>query len=57
MTLLLPPLFSRLPQLTIAAVVDILLLAFVIYQILLLIKGTRATQFVVGLALLAGIYY
>ena len=35
-------------------VVDILLIAFVFYQILLLIKGTHSVQVVMGLAVLMG---
>ena len=57
MALLLPSLFGRLPQMTVAAVVDLFVLAFVIYHILLIIKGTRATQILVGVALLAVVYY
>ena len=36
------------------AAIDILLLAFIFYQILLLIRGTRAAQMVVGIAVLVG---
>lgn len=57
MAFLLPSWLDRLPELTAAAVLDILVLALVIYQILLLIQGTRATQVVVGIAVLAAAYY
>ena len=33
-------------------VVDILVVAFIIYQIFLLIKGTRAVQILIGLAVI-----
>ncbi|HXX37172.1 MAG TPA: diadenylate cyclase CdaA [bacterium] len=36
--------------------VDILVVAFVIYQVLMLIRGTRAVQLVSGLAVLFGVY-
>jgi len=35
---------------------DILLVAFIIYRIILLIKGTRAVQMMLGLAVLLVIY-
>jgi len=57
MAFLLPAWLDRLPDLTAAAVLDLLILAIVIYQIVLMIQGTRATQIVVGIALLAGAYY
>jgi diadenylate cyclase len=40
----------------VSSTVDILLVAFAIYWLLLLIRGTRAVQILVGLLLLAGIY-
>src|SRR5262249_36223896 len=36
-------------------VADILLVAFFFYQVLLLIRGTRAVQIAVGIAMLAGL--
>ncbi len=38
-------------------VVDIALVAFVIYNLLLLIRGTRAVQVLLGILLLGGVYY
>ena len=35
---------------------DIGLVAFVIYRIMLLIKGTRAVQMLLGLAVILGVY-
>ena len=37
-------------------VIDILLVAFVIYRLLLTIKGTRAFQVLLGLVVLLGAY-
>lgn len=39
------------------SLLDILLVAFVIYQFLLLIKGTRAFQVIKGLCVLLGVWY
>jgi diadenylate cyclase len=38
-------------------VLDIVLVAVLIYQFLLLVRGTRATQILVGVAVLAGAFY
>ena len=57
MAFFLPALFSRLPQLTGAAVLDILLLAGIIYYLLVAIKGTRGVQILAGVSLLVLLYY
>jgi diadenylate cyclase len=57
MALQMPVIWSNLPPLTPAALFDILVLAIVIYQILLLVKGIGTAQFVVWTALLAAVYY
>ena len=57
MVFLLPPIFNRLPQVTLAAVVDVLILAFVIYHVLLIVRGTRAIQILLGVGLLVLVYY
>src|SRR3989454_916074 len=44
-------------RLTWNAILDILCVAFLIYQILLFIKGTRAVQMVVGLGLIVVFFY
>jgi diadenylate cyclase len=46
-----------LPHLTWNAALDILIVAAVIYQILVFIKGTRAVQMAVGLSLIIGFFY
>jgi diadenylate cyclase len=56
MAFLLPSLFSELPKLTLAAAIDILIVAFLIYQLLLLVQGRRAVHVIIGLAILGLIY-
>lgn len=46
----------RLPHTTFLAVLDILLVAFFIYQFLVIIRGRRAAHIVLGLAIIASIY-
>lgn len=48
---------SHLPRLTFTAAVDILLVAFLIYQLLLVVRGTRAAHILAGLSVLAVLYY
>lgn len=45
------------PQLTVTSVIDILLVAVIIYELLALIKGTRASLMLVGVAALALAFY
>ena len=47
---------TGVPKPTLTDVIDILLVAFLIYQFLLIIKGRRAAHVLVGLCILAGIY-
>ena len=49
--------FLTLPKLTWTAVLDILIVSFCIYQVLVFIKGTRAVQMVLGIALLVAFFY
>src|ERR1051326_6846621 len=46
-----------IPRLTWISVLDIVIVAFVIYQILVLIKGTRAVQMGLGLSILIAFFY
>lgn len=46
-------LWERLPQVSVWSVIDILVVAVVLYEFLALIKGTRATQMAVGVVALA----
>jgi diadenylate cyclase len=45
------------PHLTWIAALDILIVAIVIYQLLVLIKGTRAVQMVIGVAIVVAFFY
>src|SRR5580700_8302764 len=49
--------YLTLPRLTWISVLDILIVAFIIYQIFVLIKGTRAVQMALGLTVLVGFFY
>ena len=51
------PVFENLPRLTLAAVLDIVLVAYLIYQLLLVVRGTRAAHILLGLSLLGVLYY
>ena len=47
----------NLPSLTWTSALDILVVAFFIYYVLVFIKGTRAVQMVLGLALIVVFFY
>ncbi len=49
--------FLVLPRLTWISVLDILIVAFIIYQVVILIRGTRAVQMALGLAVIIGFFY
>ena len=51
------PMIGRLPQMTVSSVIDILLVALIIYQFLVLIRGTRAVPVLVGVGGLALAFY
>jgi diadenylate cyclase len=53
----LPNLSGYAPQLTTGSVLDILLVSFVIYQFLLLVRGTRAIPMLTGVGALAIAFY
>jgi diadenylate cyclase len=48
---------GRWPQVSAGSILDILLVAVLIYEFLALIKGTRAVPILVGVGGLAGVYY
>lgn len=50
-------LIGRLPEMTVSSVIDILLVALIIYQFLILIRGTRAVPVLVGVGGLALAFY
>jgi diadenylate cyclase len=49
--------YFNLPTLTWTSALDIFIVAFIIYQVLVFIKGTRAVQMVLGLALIVVFFY
>jgi diadenylate cyclase len=51
------PDFLSISHLTWTAAFDIIVVAFLIYQLLVFIKGTRAVQMAVGLGLIIGFFY
>ena len=56
MAFLLPSL-SSLPPLTLAGVVEVLILAFLVYQVLGMVRGSPASPFLVWVTLLAALYF
>jgi diadenylate cyclase len=51
------PEYLTIPHLTWNAILDILIVAFFIYELLIFIKGTRAVQMAVGLGLIIAFFY
>ena len=51
------PYSANWPQLTLVSVLDILLVAFVIYEFLALIRGTRAALILVGVSVVILAFY
>ena len=47
---------QSMPTVTIAAIVDILLVAFLVYQFLMIVRGRRAAHILVGVLILAAMY-
>jgi diadenylate cyclase len=56
MPLSISPLINWSPRLTLTSVIDILVVAFLIYQLIMVVKGTRAAQVLAGLAVLLAVY-
>jgi diadenylate cyclase len=50
------PILKSAPDLTPTALLDIALVAFLIYQFLMIVRGRRAAHILVGVLILAGIY-
>ena len=44
-------------EISLTSILDILIVAFLIYQLLLLVRGTRASQMLFGIALIVLLYY
>jgi diadenylate cyclase len=53
----LPQLTGLAPHLTWGSILDILLVAFLIYQLLLLVRGTRAVTMMTGVGALVVVFY
>ena len=49
--------FDALQSVRMLDILDILIVSFIIYRIILLIRGTRAVQMLVGIALIIIIYF
>jgi diadenylate cyclase len=50
------PLLSSLPKLTITAVIDILVVAFFVYQFIMIVRGRRAGNILAGIGILLLVY-
>jgi len=50
------PLLPSLPELTLASVIDILVVAFLVYQGLMVVRGTRAGHILVGILMMVLLY-
>ncbi len=51
-----PPFMSSPPKLTVTGVIDILIVAFLIYQLIQVVRRTRAAHVLAGIAMLLAIY-
>jgi diadenylate cyclase len=56
MSLLLLPVLSSLPKISFTAIVDILAVAFLIYQLLMIVRGTRAGHILIGILAAVMVY-
>ena len=56
MSLLLLPVVSSLPKINFTAIVDILAVAFLIYQLLMIVRGTRAGHILIGILATVMVY-
>jgi len=56
MSLLLLPVLSSLPRIKFTAIVDILAVAFLIYQLLMIVRGTRAGHILIGILATVMVY-
>ena len=56
MSLLLLPVVSSLPKIHFTAIVDILAVAFLIYQLLMIVRGTRAGHILIGILATVMVY-
>lgn len=56
MSMFLRSLLHSLPKLTFKSVIDILVVAFVIYQLLMIVRGTRAGHILIGILTMVAVY-
>src|SRR6266487_4323703 len=49
-------LISSLPTLDLTAILDIVLVAFIVYEALMVVRGTRAGHILIGMLAMVGIY-
>jgi diadenylate cyclase len=56
MILFLFPISLSLPKLSFTALLDILVVAFVVYQLLMIVRGTRAGHILIGILTMVGVY-
>ena len=52
-----PQIFSHMPHVSVLSIIDILVVAFVIYEFLKLIKGTRAIPMLIAVVILAAAFW
>ncbi len=52
-----PQIFSHMPHVSVLSIIDILIVAFVIYEFLKLIKGTRAIPMLIAVVILAAAFW
>src|SRR6516164_11545074 len=52
-----PQIFSHIPQVSVLSIIDILVVAFVTYEFLKLIKGTRAIPMLIAVVILAAAFW
>ena len=48
--------FSSLPGLTLTGAIDILVVAFLVYQALMVVRGTRAGHILLGILIMVSLY-
>src|SRR5215469_15495559 len=50
------PFWHSLPEFTVTGIVDILIVAFLVYQGLMVVRGTRAGHILLGILMMVGLY-
>jgi diadenylate cyclase len=52
----LPPFLSSLPELTLTGIIDIVIVTFLLYQALMVVRGTRAGHILIGILIMVLLY-